>query len=367
MSYHSKTLRLTEIFLSDLAGDRFQKEEYIPSAERLASLYSASRNTIRRMLNNLVKENVLERCGNQRLVYRQRLFTAAEEELASAPRPTIAFVYSGSSDNNIVMQTHGIEKYAEKHHLNLRIFADFHGFSSMLDLLNHTPLSGIDGIIVVSHPIPAYAEAVNRLVDAGVPVVQIGANKECRASTIGGDDFSGMYAAVSTLIHKYDRPAYFIGPPANADERFRAFRQAMTDAGYLKGLEERILVLGQKLDAPEHWEMKEKMLLPAKMLRPFLSRQKLPASIVCGNDYIAYGVYEAAAELELKIGTDLAIVGFSDLPFACRMTPPLSSVRVDVHMMGYQAAWLLDCLIQKKLPAPQYMLMPAKLIERESY
>ena len=62
MNYHSKTTRLKEIFLSDLAG-----EGRIPSALHLSRLYAASRNTIRRMLGELEAEGVLRRESNHRL------------------------------------------------------------------------------------------------------------------------------------------------------------------------------------------------------------------------------------------------------------------------------------------------------------
>ncbi len=67
MNYHSKTTRLKEIFLSDLAGERFGEEGRIPSALHLSRLYAASRNTIRRMLGELEAEGVLRRESNHRL------------------------------------------------------------------------------------------------------------------------------------------------------------------------------------------------------------------------------------------------------------------------------------------------------------
>lgn len=51
MNYHSKTNRLTEIFICDLAAERFGAEAYLPSEQRLAEQHQASRNTIRRMLD----------------------------------------------------------------------------------------------------------------------------------------------------------------------------------------------------------------------------------------------------------------------------------------------------------------------------
>lgn len=367
MNYHSKTSRLIEIFQGDLAGERFLGEEYLPSSQRLAALYSASRNTIRRMLAILEKEGVLERRENRRFVLHRQPPVQPSREAVSRRAASIAFLYSGSSDHNIVQLTRGIEAYTAERDLKLHTFADYRSHDSILNLLRRGLPEGIEGILVVGHPIPAYAEAVNRLADAGVPIVLIGERGSCRCSSVAGDDFSGTFSATSALIRKYDRPACFIGPPANVDERYRAFRRAMLDAGYLEDLEDRILVLKPALDEPAHWDMQEKMLLPARLARPFLSRQKLPASIVCGNDYIAYGVYEAAAELELKIGTDLAVVGFGDMPFARRLKPALSSIYVDVFRMGYQAAWLLDRLISHDINAPQHMLMSAELAVRDSF
>ena len=92
----------------------------------------------------------------------------------------------------------------------------------------------------------------------------------------------------------------------------------MCDAGFIRESEKHIHFLKQEMDAPQNWDMRQKMLLPGKLIRPFLSGLKLPAGIVCANDYIAFGVYEAAIDLGLKIGRDLMVTGFSALPFAAR-------------------------------------------------
>ena len=67
MNYHGKSGRLTELFLGDLAAERFSPEEYLPSEQKLAEHYQASRNTIRRMLGELEAEGVLRRESNHRL------------------------------------------------------------------------------------------------------------------------------------------------------------------------------------------------------------------------------------------------------------------------------------------------------------
>lgn len=67
MNYHSKTNRLTEIFICDLAAERFGAEAYLPSEQRLAEQYQASRNTIRRMLDTLISDGTLLRDENRRV------------------------------------------------------------------------------------------------------------------------------------------------------------------------------------------------------------------------------------------------------------------------------------------------------------
>jgi LacI family transcriptional regulator len=93
---------------------------------------------------------------------------------------------------------------------------------------------------------------------------------------------------------------------------------------------------------------------------------KIPASIVCANDYIAFGVYEAAKELGLKVGRDLAVTGFDNLTFSSRIDPPLTTVHVDPERIGYLAAKLIHQHIQKQFSEPQQVIVPSEIKERSS-
>ena len=239
----------------------------------------------------------------------------------------LGWFYSGSCDQLIGARTRGIERFVEEHKLGLRSVTSLHGHEPVLGLLDHIQGCGVDGVLVANHPLPRYTETLNRLTETGFPVVvACGQAPNCHASIVAEDDFHGIYAATSHLLEMYRNPIYFLGGAGNIEIRLRGFRQAMCDAGFIRESEKHIHILKQEMDAPQNWDMRQKMLLPGKLIRPFLSGLKLPAGIVCANDYIAFGVYEAAIDLGLKIGRDLMVTGFSDLPFAARLEPPLTTV-----------------------------------------
>ena len=84
------------------------------------------------------------------------------------------------------------------------------------------------------------------------------------------------------------------------------------------------------------------------------------------NDYVARGVYRAAEELKLRIGRDVIIFGFDDLPLASCLECPLSSVRQPRREIGYEAARLLCNEIAGKVSRPVTRVLPVELVERKS-
>ena len=81
---------------------------------------------------------------------------------------------------------------------------------------------------------------------------------------------------------------------------------------------------------------------------------------------IAFGVYEASCELGIKVGRDLLVTGFGDLPFAQRLSPPLTTIQVEYEKLGYQAAWLLYQQITGKISVPTRLSISTKLQKRSS-
>jgi LacI family transcriptional regulator len=76
--------------------------------------------------------------------------------------------------------------------------------------------------------------------------------------------------------------------------------------------------------------------------RRLLEAKNRPTAVFCGNDEMALQVYNAAAELGLRIPADLSVVGFDDYRlFSEGVRPALTTVALSYQRMGRIAADLL--------------------------
>lgn len=89
-------------------------------------------------------------------------------------------------------------------------------------------------------------------------------------------------------------------------------------------------------------------------------------AVVAGNDLIALGVYDAARGLGRSCPGDLSVVGFNDMPFADKFSPPLTTVHVPTYELGRRAAEVLLDLLEDRAPAPGTVLLATHLVVRGS-
>jgi LacI family transcriptional regulator len=76
--------------------------------------------------------------------------------------------------------------------------------------------------------------------------------------------------------------------------------------------------------------------------RRLLDRKDRPTAVFCGNDEMALQVYNAAADVGLRIPDDLSVVGFDDYRlFSEGLRPGLTTVALSYQRMGRIAADLL--------------------------
>jgi LacI family transcriptional regulator len=91
-------------------------------------------------------------------------------------------------------------------------------------------------------------------------------------------------------------------------------------------------------------------------------------AIVCANDRLAIGAIAALQRRGLRCPGDVSVTGFNDMPLAGRLQPPLTTVRVQHHKAGLQAAELMvEILSAAERPAPTtHLVLPVEMIVRGS-
>lgn len=90
--------------------------------------------------------------------------------------------------------------------------------------------------------------------------------------------------------------------------------------------------------------------------RSLLGRDPRPTAILATSDQLAFGVYEAAAELGLSIPGELSIVGFDDIPEAGRANPPLTTVSQPHTEKGLRAGKKLVAMLEGEDPGEPEVL-----------
>jgi LacI family transcriptional regulator len=103
-----------------------------------------------------------------------------------------------------------------------------------------------------------------------------------------------------------------------------------------------------------------------KAARRLLSRPHPPTAIMASSDDTAFGVYDAAAELGLRIPEDLSVIGFDNIPASASVNPPLTTVDQFIERMGALAAEIVLKLIQGQPCESRVHKVPTRLVIRQS-
>lgn len=103
-----------------------------------------------------------------------------------------------------------------------------------------------------------------------------------------------------------------------------------------------------------------------RLMNELLDLPNPPDSVVCTNNFIAFGGIKAIQSRGLKIPGDIAVVGFDNYPLSQLTDPQLTVVDIDVFELGVQAANALMNKLKNPNLQVQYSMLSPTLIVRES-
>jgi LacI family transcriptional regulator len=213
----------------------------------------------------------------------------------------------------------------------------------------------VDGMIIMSPDIEA--QRTLHALQGSFPVVLLNGGVEADAfDAITIENHEGAREMVRHLIaHGHKRIAMIGGPQRNYDaaERLRGYQTALTESAI--ALDASVVVQGDFSELSGHRAVKQLLDLGSR-----------PTAIFAANDSMAIGALSALHESGLRVPQQMAVAGFDDIPLARYMNPPLSTVHVDISLLGERAAGLLlSSLLEGQRP-PQQLQLSTTLVIRSS-
>jgi LacI family transcriptional regulator len=217
----------------------------------------------------------------------------------------------------------------------------------------------IAGLLIV----PSRTGADKRLRDlqqAEIPLVALDRTLDgVDAGQVTVENAGGAEEAVRHLIGHGHRRIICIGYDARVftiHQRTLGYRRAMKEAGL----------------TPEMHTSLTTAAATEALLRRLMSEPDRPTALFSLNNVTTIYALQAIRAMQLRLPTDLAMIGFDDLELAPLLDTPLTAVRQPAHEMGRSAARMLFEMIRHAREVgtdgkgQRKIVLPTELILRAS-
>ncbi|MGD9925791.1 MAG: LacI family DNA-binding transcriptional regulator [Pseudorhodoplanes sp.] len=214
---------------------------------------------------------------------------------------------------------------------------------------------GVDGLILAS--VLRTDKTLSQLA-AGLPVVTVSRRTDDpRFSSVVHDEDDGIGRLVTHLVSLGHRDIACIAGPQTVStgfSRYNAFLRHRDHAGL--SASPALVTYARAFNESEGERCAEEFLVAGA---PF-------SAVVCANDRLAIGAISAFRRHGIACPDDVSVTGFNDMPLADRLSPALTTVRVQHSKAGFEAAGLLVDLIENEAPETHLLVLPVESVVRYS-
>ncbi len=321
----------------------------------VAELAGVSRTTVSRVLNEP------ERVPDATV---QRVLTAMEEleyrpndrarSLRTGKSKLIALLVGDVSQPFHAALSKAVSQEAEARGLSVVLCDLDHNPDRLVDLLERLAQQGVDGVIIATDDdlsAPAFAEAIDRTVARGLPVVLSGRTPDAHRGGVG-IDFAEIAGAAAALVLEVGRraPVLLVGSE-------RGFLGRQYVAGYTSALAgagiDGVILEGQY--SREH---------SLELVSDLLRSGRRPDAIITASIGMALGAVQALERAGLAYPAEVSVVACEESPLADALVPTVTTVGVPPESNGAALVETLSALIDGAA-APAISLNP-QVTRRES-
>jgi LacI family transcriptional regulator len=214
---------------------------------------------------------------------------------------------------------------------------------------------GIDGLIVAS--VTRHDADVSRLA-TGLPVVTVSRRTDDpRFSSVvhhEDDGFRRILTHLASLGHEWI--ATIAGPQtvSTGFNRYSSYVRHSEQLGL--GHQQPLVSFARAFNESEGERCAEELLVTGQ---PF-------TAVVCANDRLAIGAIAALRRHGVDCPRDIAVTGFNDMALADRLSPALTTIRVQHYRAGVEAAELIVAMAGNQTSEPRHIVLPVEMIVRDS-
>ncbi len=342
-----------DLLKKDIQNGKYKGGDLLPSERDLSSRFDVDRITVRRSLEMLVNDGLVEKIAG--LGTRVKEFPAPGMKNAANAKNIMFVLPRASSSVDRITEPfnaslfYRIERECKSREYSL-IYSTLGQDDDLFKLVNG---NNISGIIFVSKIEEKFYEQAMML---KIPAVLVN-NKYEMYPSITADNEKGAYEAVKHLIGLGHRRIGVIRGEKRyitSIERFNGYKRALTDAGI--DWQSQIVTDGD-------WTFDGGYNAMLKILE---NKDQLPTAIFAANDMTALGAIEAIKASGMSVPEDISIVGFDNIEQCKFSHPQLTTISVDTDMLGKAACQYLINAIESQQQLNIKIAIPTVLIIRNS-
>ncbi|HYZ84530.1 MAG TPA: GntR family transcriptional regulator [Bryobacteraceae bacterium] len=349
-------LQLSQILRVAIENGTFPAGVRIPSERDLAERYGISRASVRESITELIQAGVLFRTvGKGTFVTEMPPKRPAEARPLVKPRAdgicfTISdgvFHFVQTGYNRILA---GVEAACREAGKRLYFQSIGDGARDTLESTGGVP----EGCIVVGG---VGRHVLDQLREQGTPYVLVDLlikNASSDHIAVRIDYASGTRAAMDYLHGLNHRSFGFIGFAGS--EKYKAYWRQLQEYGI--AYDPRHVALLSTMD------LQPGIVAGYQAMDELFESNAMPTSILVVNDFAALGVLERLKIAGLSVPGDISIIGYDDLGH--NVSPPLTTVRVDLHQVGRLAAEVLFRNLNGEEVDNKEYVVPVDLVVRGS-
>jgi LacI family transcriptional regulator len=207
----------------------------------------------------------------------------------------------------------------------------------------------IDGLIIIKCVDSRLMDRIEKEIKSLVFVDTLYDNFD----SIDVDRERNAYESVKYLAGAGHRKIAYVG--TTRDERFDGYRKALSEMG---------LEFDEKIaGGAKDYQIEDGYI---NMKNILVISNPVPTAVFAACDQLAIGAMKAIKEKGLKIPDDISVIGHDDIRESGIINPALTTVRIEKEEMGRMAARRLIDRIRNPEIMPVKIIVPGKLVIRES-